>query len=115
MLLVDPDLGVGSWTEFARHHECEDTRYAGFHAGAAPNVSGEILGREFDRWHRRNLADLFRDDLIDGRIGENVFRLRSLRPYSSQESGGAYGVISDLAAGMRPCEIGHHNQGILER
>ena len=93
----------------------------GVHVGAAEagraaaDVAGEILGGEFEGGQRRVLADLLRDDLIDGGVGENVLGFGALGPDAGEESGGADGVIADLAAGMRAGEVGDDEQRILER
>jgi hypothetical protein len=83
--------------------------------GAGADVTGEVFGCDFKRWERRLLSDLLRHDLIDRRVGEHVFRLGSLRPHAGQESGRAHGVIADLAAWMRACQVGDEEELVLER
>src|SRR5262249_29637183 len=81
---------------------------------ASTNISGEVLRREFERRQWRILTDLPRHDLINGGIGENVFRFRSLRPYSSEESRGADGMITHLAPRMGAREIGYYDEFVVE-
>ena len=82
---------------------------------AGADIPGEILGRHFERRQRGLLADMLGHDLIDRRVRQHVLGFGPLRPDARQVAAHADGVIADLAAGMRPRQVLHDDERVLER
>ncbi len=82
---------------------------------ARADIPGEVLGRHFERRKRGLLADLLRHDLIDRRVRQHVLGFGPLRPHAGQVAAHADRVIADLAAGMRPRQVLHDDERVLER
>src|SRR5690606_26699247 len=69
---------------------------------AAADIAGKVLRRELERWERRFLAEVLRENLVDRDADADVFRFGLLGDRAAEPAGRADRVVGDReAAGAR--------------